>query len=163
MILLPIECGSPIIFKYDLDLERRGLLIKSNVILLIFLIYFLIVVKLKGLASLFIVILTSSFETQRKSTITFNLIFLRQLLILAIYWYANWTINSALDFAMGTITCFLDSSLVVMLILGLFFPLLLFIAFIILPTLLADKDGKAFLIHKTFLMLDKMLDFETCI
>ena len=63
---------------------------------------------------------------------------------------------------MGTITCFLNGPLVVMLILGFFFPSLPFIAFIILSTSSADKDGKASLIHKTFSILGKMLDFETC-
>ena len=85
MILLPIECRSPIIFKYNLDLGRRGLSIKSETILLIFQMYFSIVVKLEGLASLLIVMLIPSFETQRKSVITSDLIFLRQLLMLVIY------------------------------------------------------------------------------
>ena len=49
-----------------------------------------------------------------------------------------------------------------MLILDFFFLSLPFIAFIILPTLSADKDGKASLIHKIFSILGKMLDFETC-
>ena len=63
MMLLSIECGSPIIFKYDLDLGRRGLSIKSEVILLILLMCFSIVVKSEELAGLLIVILTPSFET----------------------------------------------------------------------------------------------------
>ena len=67
-----------------------------------------------------------------------------------------------LDFAIETITCFLNNPLVVMLILGFFFLSLPFIAFIILPTLSADKDGKTSLIRKTFSILGKMLDFETC-
>ena len=85
IILLSIECRSPIIFKYNLDLGRRELSIKSETILLIFQMYFSIVVKLEELASLLIVMLTPSFETQRKSVITSDLIFLRQLLMLAIY------------------------------------------------------------------------------
>jgi len=84
MMPLPIECGSPIIFKYNLDLGRRELSIKSEVILLIFLVYFSIVVKSEGLASLLIMMLIPLFETQRKSTITSDLIFLRQLLMLVI-------------------------------------------------------------------------------
>ena len=159
---LPIECRSPIIFKYNLDLGRQGLLIKSKAILLIFLMYFSIVVKLEGLASLLIMMLTLLFETWRKSAITSDLIFLRQLLMLAIYWCTDWTINSALDFTIRIITYFLDGSLVIMLILGFFFSLLLFIAFIILSTLLADKDGKASLICKTFSMLGEIFDFKTC-
>ena len=67
-----------------------------------------------------------------------------------------------LDFTIETITCFLNNPLVVMLILGFFFLSLPFIAFIILPTLSADKDGKTSLIRKTFSILGKILDFETC-
>ena len=69
------------------------------------------------------------------------------------------TINSAFDFAMGTITCFLDGPLVIILILGFFLPLLLF-ALIILSTSSADKDRNASLIHKTSSMFDEMLVFE---
>jgi len=63
------------------------------------------------------------------------------------------------DFAMRTITYFLDSSLVIILILGFFLPLLLF-ALIILLTLSADKDRNASLIHKTLSIFDEMLVFE---
>ena len=63
MISLPIEYRSPIIFKYDLDLGKRELSIKYKEILLIFLIYFLIVVKSEGLAGLLIVMLIPSIQT----------------------------------------------------------------------------------------------------
>ena len=84
-VMIPsfIIYGSLSIFKYNLDFGRQGLLIKSELILLILLIYFLTVVKSEGLASLFIVMLTSSFITQIKSAIMSDLIFFRHLLILA--------------------------------------------------------------------------------
>jgi len=78
-----IVYGSPSIFKYNLDFERQELSIESELILLILLMYFSIVVKLEGLASLFIVMLNFSFVTQIKSVIMSDLIFLRHLLILA--------------------------------------------------------------------------------
>ena len=86
----------------------------------------------------------------------------RHLLILAIYRLAEFTINSVFDFAIGIITCFLDSFLVIMLILGFFYLLLLFLALIIFPTSLANKDGKASLICKISSMFGKILALEAC-
>jgi len=63
---------------------------------------------------------------------------------------------------MGMITCFLDSLLVVILILGFFLLLPLF-ALIIFPTSSADKDRNASLIYKISSMFDKMLVFEACV
>ena len=59
-------------------------------------------------------------------------------------------------------TCFLDGPLVIMLILGFFFLLLLFLAFIIFPTSSTDKDGNASLSHKTSLMFGKIFILEAC-
>jgi len=78
-----------------------------------------------------------------KSAIMFYFMFFRHLLILAMCRLAEFMINSAFDFAIGIITCFLDGPLIVMLILDFFCLSLLFLALIIFPTSLADKDGKA--------------------
>ena len=69
-------------------------------------------------------------------------------------------INSVLILAIGTMTSFLDSSLVIILILGFLVLTLLFFAFNILPTSSADKDRKASLTHKTLSMLDKVFIFK---
>jgi len=69
-------------------------------------------------------------------------------------------INSAFDLAIEIMTSFLDSPLVVILILGFLLPTLLFFAFNIFPTSSADKEGNAFLTRKTSSMLDKIFDFE---
>ena len=71
-------------------------------------------------------------------------------------------INSVFDFAIGIITCFLDSSLVIILTLGFFFPSLLFFAFIILPTLSTDKAENTSLIHKTSSMFGEIFILEIC-
>jgi len=72
------------------------------------------------------------------------------------------TINSAFDLAIGIMTSFLDSSLVIILILGFLLPTLLFFAFNIFPTSSADKEGNASLTYKTSSMLDEIFDFEAC-
>ena len=143
MTLFSIIYGSLSIFKYDLDLERWELSIESKLILLIFFKYFSIMVKSEELAGLFIVIVTFSFVTQIKSVITFDLIFFRHLLTWVICWWAKLTINSAFNFAIEIIICFLDGLLVVILTLGFFFPLLQFFALIIFLTLLANKARNA--------------------
>jgi len=72
-------------------------------------------------------------------------------------------INSVFNLAMGIIICFLDGLLVVMLILGFFFPLLLFVTSMILPTSFVDNLGKASLMQRMSLTLGEMLAFEACI
>ena len=71
-------------------------------------------------------------------------------------------INSAFNFTIEIITCFLDGPLVVILTLGFFFLSLLFFAFIIFPTSSANKDGNASLIHKTSSMFDEIFILEAC-
>ena len=137
-----------------MDLESWGLLIESE---LIFLIYFSIVAKSGILADLFIVMVTSLFITQIKSTIIFNLIFFRYLLMLAIYWVAELMINSVFNFAMEIMTYFHDGPLVIMLILCFFCPSLQFFVLIVFSTSLADKNRKASLIYKTSLTFGKIL------
>ena len=68
-------------------------------------------------------------------------------------------INSAFNFAIGII-CFLDSLLVVILILGFFCSLLLFLALIIFTTSSATKVENTSLIHKTSSVFSKMLAFK---
>jgi len=50
-----------------------------------------------------------------------------------------------------------------MLILGFFFPLLLFVTSMILPTSFVDNLGKASLMQRMSLTLGEMLAFEACI
>ena len=57
-------------------------------------------------------------------------------------------INSAFDLAIGIMTSFLDSLLVVILILDFLLPTLLFFAFNIFSTLSADKEENTFLTCK---------------
>jgi len=61
MRLFSILYKSPTIFRYDLDLGRRGLSIESKLMLEIFLMYFSIVDKSEVFAGLFIVMTTSLF------------------------------------------------------------------------------------------------------
>ena len=60
-------------------------------------------------------------------------------------------------------TSFLNSPLVIILILGFLIPALLFFAFNIFPTSSANKNGKASLTCKISLMLDEIFDFKACI
>ena len=130
MRLFSILCRSPTIFRYDLDLGRQELSIESELMLEIFLMYFSIIDKLEAFTGLFIVITTSSFVMWMKSAITSDFMFFKYLLILAMCRLAKFMINSVFDFAIGIITCFLDGSLIIMLTLGFFCLLLLFLALI---------------------------------
>jgi len=65
-------------------------------------------------------------------------------------------INSALTLVIGIIASFLDSPLVVMLILGFLLLMLLFFAFNIFPTSLANKAGNASFTHRTSSIFDKV-------
>jgi len=67
------------------------------------------------------------------------------------------------DLAIEIMTSFLDSSLVIILILGFLLPTLLFFAFNIFSTLSANKEGNASLTHKISSMLDEIFDFEAYI
>jgi len=76
-----------------------------------------------------------------------DLVFFRHLLILAIYMLTKLPITSELFELIEIITCFLDGSLVVMLILGLTGPtLLLLTMLLILTAFLVGSFGKASLI-----------------
>jgi len=75
MRLFSILCESPTIFRYNLDLGRQGLLIESELMLEIFLMYFLIVDKLEVFTGLFIVMTTPSFVMQMKSAIISDFVF----------------------------------------------------------------------------------------
>ena len=59
-------------------------------------------------------------------------------------------------------TSFLDSSLVIILILGFLLLLPLFFTFNIFPTSSADKEGNASLTHKISSILHEMFNFEAC-
>ena len=63
-------------------------------------------------------------------------------------------------FAMGIMTSFFDSPLVIILILDFLLPLPLFFTFNIFPTSLADKEENASLTCKTSSILYKMFDFK---
>ena len=128
------------IFRYNLDFGRQGQSILSEFILLMFFMYFSMIDKLDMLAGLFVVIMTPSFVRQMKSAMMTDLAFFRHLLMLAMLELAELMINSVFDLAMGIIICFLDGPLVVMLILGFFYPSLPFVTLIILPTSSADNS-----------------------
>jgi len=69
-------------------------------------------------------------------------------------------INSAFDLAIEIMTSFLNSPLVIILILDFLLLTPLFFAFNIFPTSSADKEGNTSLTHKISSMLDKIFDFE---
>ena len=69
-------------------------------------------------------------------------------------------INSAFVFAIEIMISFLNSSLVIILILGFLLPSPLFFTFNIFPTSLAEKEGNASLTHKTSSILHEMFDFK---
>ena len=79
-----LEYKSPMIFIYDLDLERRELSIESGLIFLMFFKYFSIVDKSRLLAGLVVVIMIPLALIQMKSTMMSDLEFFRQLLTLEI-------------------------------------------------------------------------------
>ena len=152
--------GSLMIFKYNLDLGKQELSIASDLISLTFFIHFSIIFKLEELASLSVVIITPLLMIWMKSAIISNLNSFRLLLMLAICWLAELIINSVFDFAIGIIICFLDGSLVIILILGFFCLSPLFLALIIFVTSSANKVENVSLICKTSSTFGNMLAFE---
>ena len=96
--------------------------------------------------------MTLSFSKQIKSAMVFELAFLRCLLMLIIRKLAWFKITSALLLLIETITCFLKSLFMVMLVFGLtVFDLLIIL--LISMILLEDRVGNAFLIYKISLTL----------
>ena len=79
-----LEYRSLMIFMYDLDLERQGLLMESRLMFLMFFKYFSIIDKSRSLAGLLIVIMIPLTLIQMKSAIISDLEFFRQLLTLEI-------------------------------------------------------------------------------
>jgi len=114
------------------------------------------------LASFFVVMMTLLFVRWIKSAMISDLVFFKHLLMLAILKLTELIMNSVFNLAMGIIICFLDGSLVVMLILGFFCLSLPFITLMILSTSFVDNSGKVSLIQKTSLTLGEMLAFEAC-
>ena len=123
-----------------------------------FFMYFLMINKSDMLAGLFVVMMTPSFVRQMKFAMMFDLVFFRLLVILEL---AKLIINSVFNLAMGIIICFLNSPLVVILILGFFCPLLLFMTLIILLISSVDNLRKVSLIQRTLSTLREMLAFKT--
>ena len=155
--------GSPMIFMYDLDLGKQGLSIEFRSTFLMFFKYFLIVDKLRSFASLFVVIMILLLVTWMKSVMIFDLEFFRHLLMLEVWMCAELTINSMFGLVIGIMTSFLDSPLVVILILGFLLLSLLFFAFNIFPTSFANKEGNASLTHKTSSMFDEIFALKACV
>ena len=124
-----------------------------------FFMYFLMINKSDMLAGLFVVMMTPSFVRQMKSAMMFDLVFFRLLVMLEL---VELIINSVFNLAMGIIICFLNSLLVVILILGFFCPLLLFMTLIILLTSFVDNLRKVSLIQRTSSTLGEMLAFKAC-
>ena len=154
---------SPMIFKYNLDLGNWELSVVSELMLFAFLIHFSIIFKLEAFASLSVVMMTLSLMIQMKSAVMSDLISFRLLFMLAICWLAKLIINSVFDLTIEIIICFLNGPLVIMLILGFFCPLLLFLTLIILVTSSANKAGNTSLIHRTSSMFGDMLAFKAYI
>ena len=150
------------IFRYDLDFERRGQSMLSKFILLMFFTYFLMIDKSDMLAGLFVVMMTPSFVRQMKSAMMTDLVFFRYLLMLVMLELADLLTNLAFDLAMKIIICFLNGPLVVMLILGFFRPSLPFVTLIILPISFTDNLENMSLMQRTSSTLGEMLVFEAC-
>ena len=119
----------------------------SEFILLMFFMYFSMINKSDMLAGLFVVIMTLSFVRWMKFAMMSDLAFFRHLLILAILELVELMINSVFNLATGIIICFLNSPLIVMLILGFFCLLLLFVTLMILSTSSTDNSEKASLMQ----------------
>ena len=150
------------IFIYNLDFERHRLLIKSESTFCMFLRYFSIVDKLRLFAGLFIVMTIPLFVLWMKSATMSNLVFFRHLLTLAMWVWAELMINSVVCLAIGMMTFFLDSSLVIMLILGFLLPSPLFLIFNTFPTSFTNKAGNTSLTC-TISSMCMRWDFEACV
>ena len=108
-------------------------------------------------ATLLVTIVMPIESDQTKLTIVSNLIFLR-----ALFRFKTWLLLSSMNFLIfslfiGTMTCFLEELLIVMLIygLGLLLPLMIFYIFLIFFTW---RDEKMSLILRTFSVLLAGLD-----
>ena len=77
-----LEYGSLVIFMYNLDLGRRGLLMESRLTFWTLFKYFLIVDKSRSLAGLLVVMMIPLMLNQIKSAKMFNLEFFKHLLML---------------------------------------------------------------------------------
>ena len=152
--------GSLVIFKYNLDFGKQGLLIESELISLLLFKLFLMTFKFDTAADLLVVIIIPSLTLQIKSAEISNLISFRHLLMLIICWLAELIINSVFESVIGIMICFLDGSFVVILILGFFIPIFLFVMLIISATLLADKVKKASLMWRMSLIFNNELVLE---
>ena len=111
----------------------------------------------KASATFLVIIVILEFSSQTKSTMISDLMFFNTLFRLVI-----WLLLSSINFVLlllfiGTITCFLEWSFVIILIfsLGLLLPLMIFWMLLILSALRLEKT---FLILRTFLMV--FLDFD---
>ena len=80
--------------------------------------------------------------------------------MLAMCEWAELIMNLVFILFMRTMIYFLDSLLVIILILGFLWPMLLVVIFMTLTTLFANKVGKAFLIQRTSLTYEDELIFE---
>ena len=152
---------SPMIFIYDLDFGRRRLLIEFKSTFCMLLRYFSVVDKLRLFAGLLVVMMIPLFVLQMKSVTMSDLEFFRHLLTLIMCMWAELMINSVIWLAIGMMTFFLDSSLVIMLILGFLLPFPLLLIFNTFLTLSIDKAENASLIY-TMSSIYKRFDFEAC-
>ena len=148
------------IFIYDLDDGRQRLSIESKLILLMFLRYFLMTFISNFAVTWLIVMIIPSFTLHMESVIMSDLMSFKHLLILVMCKWAELIINSAFILFIGTIICFLNGLLVVILILDFSLSILLFVIFMISTTLFIDKVEKASLIQKMSLTFKDELIFE---
>ena len=152
---------SPMIFIYDLDFGRCRLSIEFESTFYMLLRYFSIVDKLRLFTGLLVVMMIPLFVLQLKSVTMSDLEFFRHLLTLIMCMWAELMINSVIWLAIGMMTFFLDSSLVIMLILGFLLPSPLLLIFNTFLTLSIDKAENASLIY-TMSSIYKRFDFEAC-
>ena len=138
------------ILKNNLDCSNLGDSILSISTLYEFFIYFSMACKSRALATLLVVITNPLFSIQMKSAMTSDLMFFSALLILVTWVLKSFIKLLVLVVFIGTITCFHNSLLVVILRygFGLPSPLMIFWMFSIF---LLWRFGKTFLIFKVSL------------
>ena len=122
--------GILIIFKNDFDWGNLGISTWFALMLLMFLMYFSIVWRLRAPETLLVVITTSLLSKWMKSVMISDLILFRDLLMLVTYKLKSFMKFAAFFLFMGIITYFLNGSLIVMFIFGLPLFLLLIIFWI---------------------------------
>ena len=151
---------SLVIFKYGLDFGRQELSTESELIFLLLFRLFSMTFKSDTAVGLLVMIVIPLLTLCVKLAEMSDLISFRHLLMLIIFWLAKLIINSAFKSVIGIMICFLDGPFIIILILGFFVLIFLFVMLIISTILLADKVEKTSLIQIISLMFDNELILE---